>query len=133
MADYRTIGKDQLSLARKFGNRPRGRARPDSAKPTSRPKLLAQNRLVAKRSGAPKRSEGGLDSGPSHLERARFPATILFRWFNGEINLGTRARARFIRETKLCLQALFDIDNASQCFDELLKRTCGQHDCIPAP
>jgi hypothetical protein len=33
----------------------RRRARPDSAKPTSRPKLLAQNRLVAKRSGAPKR------------------------------------------------------------------------------
>jgi hypothetical protein len=45
----------------KLGNRPRRRARPDSAKPTSRPKLLAQNRLVAKRSGAPKRSEGGLD------------------------------------------------------------------------
>ena len=31
------------------------------------------------------------------------------------------------------LQALFDIENAGQCFDELLKRTCRQHDRVSAP
>jgi hypothetical protein len=62
-------GKSFASLI----NRARGRARPDSAKPTSRPKLLAQNRLAAKRSGAPKSSEGGLDSvGFRTSKRARF-------------------------------------------------------------
>ena len=63
----------------KYGNRPRGHARPDAAKPRSRPKLRAQNRLVAKRSGAPKRSEGGLDSvGFRTSKKPDFRATILF-------------------------------------------------------
>jgi hypothetical protein len=46
--------------------------------------VLAQNRLVAKRSGAPKRSEGGFDllaSAPR--KEAIFLAIILFRLGDG--------------------------------------------------
>ena len=50
--------------------------------------------LQERRSGAPKRSEGGLNSsGLPHLEKSPLlPATILFRWVNGEISGIPRTR-----------------------------------------